>query len=78
MLNTERVIIDGRAYVRTFSDTYWIRGGDPDEEYTSATDPEDAGRVYVETDKLLPGPGDAELTDAEALTIITGEGGGAT
>lgn len=79
MIQTENIIINNKTYVRTWSDAgVYIHGGFPEGDYTDATDPAEAGRVYVETDRALPTPGDMEIPDAEALKIITGEGGGAT
>lgn len=73
---TERIDIDGREYVRTWSDAgVFIHGGYPEGDYVEATDPADMGRVYVETDRPLPTPGDMEIPDAEALAIITGAAG---
>ena len=50
MLFTERVIVRGREFDRTWSDTYTImRDG---VEYDEAYDPIDSGRTYVETENL--------------------------
>ena len=53
---------------RTYSDEgYYIeRDGI---RYEEAVDPEGTGRIYTETDELIPVP---ELTPEEALSIITG------
>lgn len=74
---TDNVTIGGREYVRTWSDAgMYIHGGFREGDYPEAVDPADAGRVYVETNIPIPGPGDEEISDSEALAIITGEGGG--
>lgn len=50
MLFTESVIIEGREFTHTWSDTYKIeRNGI---EYDEAYDPAEFGRVYVETSDL--------------------------
>ena len=61
---------DGVRLVRTYSDQGMkIHGGFPEGDYDESIDPEDAGRVFTETD--IPIPSD-ELTDTEALNIIMG------
>ena len=70
---TENLTINGRAYVRTWSDAgMYIHGGFREGDYPEAVDPADAGRVYVETSIPIPGPADEEISDSEALAIITG------
>lgn len=75
MIVQEHITNGSAEFVLTRSDTYYIHGGDPEGDYTEAIDPVGANRTYTETDIPLPTPGDAEITDAEALAIITGEGG---
>lgn len=54
MIYTEDVSVNGRVFVRTCSDAYTIeRDG---VEYDEAIDPVDSGRVYTETENLLPPP----------------------
>ena len=61
--------IAGTNLVKTFSDRgVYIHGGYPDADYEEAIDPVSAGRTYVETDTYIG----EDLTDAEALAIITG------
>lgn len=77
MICNEKIIINNRTYIRTWSDAnMYIHGGFPDGDYSEAIDPEDMGRTYIETEIPLPGPEDEEISDSEALKIITGEGGG--
>lgn len=65
MIYTERITINGKLFVRTWSDTHYIeRDGI---RYTEAIDPADLVRTYAETDEALP-----ELTAEEALNIIMG------
>ncbi len=66
--------ITGTNLVKTFSDRgVLIHGGYPEADYEEAIDPVDAGRTYVETDTYIG----EDLTDAEALAIITGADEGA-
>ncbi len=59
---------DGVNLVRTYSDTghYITRDG---AVYEEAIDPEGLGRVYEETEELIPAD---ELSPEDALAIITG------
>ena len=71
MIYTENVMISGKEFVHTYSDTFLIsRDG---VLYDDAYDPAGSGRVYIETDTRLP---QEEISDEEALAILTGEGGG--
>lgn len=51
MINTEIVIIDGKQYKRTYSDTYTIQREGV--EYSEAIDPLYSGREYIETGNKL-------------------------
>lgn len=65
MIKTERLTINGKEFVRTYSDTYTVvRDG---VEYEEAIDPAEFGRTYTESTTPLP-----ELSDSEALGIIMG------
>lgn len=67
----------GEGLVRAYSDKgMFIHGGCPEDDYVDAVDPVDQHRTYVETN--IPIEPDEEITDAEALAIITGEGSDAT
>ena len=51
----------GNGLVKTYSDKgVFIRGGVPEGLYEEAIDPKELGRVYVETDELIPQPEDEE------------------
>ena len=70
---TENFEINGRAFVRTYSDTgRYVVGGSPEGQYTEAIDPAEFGRVYTEGDRM---PVDeSDLADkAEAYDILMGE-----
>lgn len=57
MIVTEEYTVrpDGVRLIKTYSDSgLIIKKVGTDEEYTEAVDPEDSGRVYVETDKPIP------------------------
>lgn len=66
MIYTELVEIDGREFVRTYSDTYTIQRDGV--EYEDAVDPVDSGRTYTETENLLPLPDPAEVPTEEEIT----------
>lgn len=67
MIYTETITLNGKQYIRTYSDRYYIeRDG---AQYVEAVDSLDSGRVYTETNVLLPVE---EVTSDEALNIITG------
>lgn len=70
MIVAKIVTINGKTYVRTYSDAgrYLIR--DDGAVYEEAVDVENSGHNYTEGD-LLP---DEDITAEEALKIITGGG----
>lgn len=69
MIQTEKIIINGRELVRTYSNTgHMIRQDGTGAIYSEAVDPIETGRTYTETDDFVPGN---ELTAEEALNIIT-------
>lgn len=51
MIKTEHFDVNGRDFIRTYSDkNMMIHGGVPEGDYTEATDPADLGRTYTEID----------------------------
>ena len=71
MIITETVTINGKQFVRTYSDREMlIHGGSPEADYSEALDPAELGRTYTETD--IPVEGD-EATAEEIVEILTGE-----
>lgn len=65
MIKTENIAVNGKAFVRTYSDTHYIeRDGI---RYAEAVDPAELGRTYTESTEELP-----ELCAEEALRIILG------
>lgn len=63
---TEHFDVNGRDFIRTYSDAgrYVVRDG---EEYSEACDPAEFGRTYTEGDYM------EEVTAEEILNILTGE-----
>lgn len=73
MIKTETLTIDGKTFVRTYSDSgYYIHGGSPEGDYAEAIDPADAVRMYTETDIPVEG---AETEAEEILDILLGGDG---
>jgi hypothetical protein len=70
MIIIQKVIINGKTYIRTYSDAgrYLIR--EDGVVYEEAVDVENSGHTYTEGD-ILP---DVEITAEEALSIIVGGG----
>lgn len=52
MITSELQIINGKKYIHTYSDKYYIEKDGV--EYTSAIDVEENATEYVETEKPLP------------------------
>lgn len=52
MIKTEEIIINGKLFVRTYSDSGYLveREG---VRYSEAIDPAEFGRIYTETDELM-------------------------
>lgn len=69
MIQTETMTINGKAFIRTYSDSgrYVVRDG---VEYAEAIDPASLGRTYTESENMLP-----DISAEEALTIIVGGDG---
>ena len=71
MIVTETFEINGRQFVRTYSDKgMMIHGGSPEGDYSEACDPAEFGRTYTETDIPIEGDDTAE----DILNIILGVG----
>ena len=54
MITIENIIINGRQFKKTVSDTYLIRKVGTDEIYSEAYDLPEKDYEYEETDELLP------------------------
>ena len=71
MIKTETYTLNGRQFVRTYSDAgRFVVGGSPNGNYTEANDPAELGRTYIEGE-LIPGDETAE----EILNVILGVSG---
>ena len=56
MIKTKKLTISGKTFVRTYSDRgMMIHGGMPEGDYSEATDPEELGRTYTETNIPIDG-----------------------
>lgn len=73
MIITESVIINGRAFVKTYSDGGYMVERDGI-RYSEAIDPAELGRTYTETDERILYDGDMiEIAQkAAAYDILTG------
>ena len=72
MIVTETLTINGRTFIRTYSDSgYMIKQDGTGAMYSEAIDPADSGRTYTETDELIEGETDTEDYKT-AFEIITG------
>ena len=63
MIVTENQIVNGQAFVRTYSDAGMMIERDGI-RYSEAVDPAELGRTYTETDEPIEGYTD-EATDAD-------------
>lgn len=77
MIKTESLTINGRAFIRTYSDEgrYVVRDG---VSYEEAVDPADKNRTYTEGEYISSGitqdviDEDADLTDEQVVSILMG------
>lgn len=73
MIKTENLTINGREFVKTYSDAgFYIHGGSPEGDYAEAIDPADLNRTYTETNIPIEEEPTAE-EKAEAYDILMGE-----
>ncbi len=63
MIKTENLTINGRAFVKTYSDEGYMVERDG-VRYSEAIDPAEFGRVYTETDEPI------EVTDENWLGLV--------
>lgn len=73
MIVQEQFEINGRQFIRTYSDSgRYVVGGEPYGEYSESCDPADAGRAFVEGREIPTDP-EASMSDkAEAYDILMG------
>lgn len=67
MLKTENVIINGKFYIRTWSDNHMMLERDG-ALYEEALDPAELGRTYVETEQ--PIMDESEATEADYQSAL--------
>lgn len=67
MIKTEKITINGREFVKTYSDIGHVsRDGI---EYTEAIDPINSGRTYTE---IIVDEPDNDVSDAEIINALEG------
>ena len=72
MIKTETIVINGKEYIRTWSDNHKMIERDG-ALYEEAIDPIDTNRTYTETDEDIPEEIlDEVVAKARAYDIITG------
>lgn len=72
MIKVETVTINGRTFIRTYSDSgYMIKQDGTGAVYSEAYDPVGSGRTYTETEELIEGETDTEDYKT-AFEILTG------
>ena len=72
MIKTENMAINGKAFVKTYSDSGYMIERDGI-RYSEAIDPAEYGRTYTETDERIPYDEESEIEQkAAAYDILTG------
>ena len=66
MIKTENLTINGKEFVRTYSDSGMMVERDG-VLYEEAIDPADSGRTYIETDEPIEGE---DATEADYLAAL--------
>lgn len=74
MIVQEHFDVEGRDFIRTYSDSgRYVVGGNPEGAYDEATDPAELGRTYTEGDLIPDEEREDELVaKAEAYDILMG------
>ena len=70
MIKTENLTINGKPFIRTFSDSGFMVERDG-VRYSEAIDPAELGRTYTETDEPVEGMTETEQK-ARAFDILMG------
>lgn len=78
MIKSETITINGRAFVRTYSDANrMIRQDGTGNIYSEAVDPLNSGRTYTETDIVIERTEEERMAqleeDSKALKILLGK-----
>lgn len=72
MIRTETLAINGKQFIRTYSDEHrYVVGGVPEGVYEEAIDPAELGRIYTEGD-IMPDEAPAD-NNSPAWDISQGE-----
>lgn len=72
MIVTENMTINGREFIKTYSDSGYMVERDGI-RYSEAIDPAEFGRTYTETDERIPYDEESEVEQkAAAYDILTG------
>lgn len=71
MIQTETITINGKEYIRTWSDQTMMIERDG-AVYEEAIDPIDSGRTYTETEQPIADNTEAEIEDYEAALSSLG------
>lgn len=72
MIVTENMTINGKSFIRTFSDSGYMVERDG-VRYSEAIDPAEFNRQYTETDELIVGEETSEVEQkAKAYDILMG------
>lgn len=70
MIKTEAMTINGREFIKTYSDAGMMVERDG-VRYSEAIDPAEFGRVYTETDEPIEGEDTDTATDADYQAALT-------
>ena len=71
MIVQERYTMNGRDFIRTYSDDdRYVVGGEPYGEYSEANDPADLDRTYVEGRRMTEG--EIVIQAEEVMDILLG------
>ena len=74
MIITEHFTINGREFIRTYSDAgRYVIGGVPEGQYPEAVDPANLGRTYTEGEMSPPEEQPDRAEEEEALTRYANE-----
>lgn len=71
MIKTEKMNINGKSFIRTYSDSGYMVERDG-VRYSEAIDPADLNRTYTETDEPIEGEATETEQKAHAYDIIMG------
>lgn len=71
MIITETITINGKQFIKNYSDEgFYIQKVGTEEVYSEAIDPIDSGRTYVETEELIDSNETDEISGEDFLNMI--------